>query len=581
MKNFLKQHTALLCALAAVATLCFLPVLNAKMVIGEHWRGVPQNYGDEILYVNHITEIATGSWTDGNPYLYEHRHDLPLVLFTGNWIAAIPLALGVPLSAALILNFIIWSLVFVYLAYKMVREFECPPWLAAAAAVVAHLSIYGLMLRPSNRQEVFPVFLLFYWAVIRFLKHPERTSSLWLLGISTGLCFWVFSYLWQLAVVTLGLMALYFLYRREWILFKRTLLASLVGGLLGLPTLLYMAYQWVSSPYFMESLARFGLVETRLPMGELLYSGIWVVAVLCIVGTALWHYAALRADPRFFPVSFFVAVSGLALLIMMGSNLITGKLLETPEHVKPFLGPWFVLIGAALGWRFVHRGQWIFSGVLAMLVVVHTYMFFGIYLAAYAAPTNVHRELWIEQQSYAAPLQWLEEHVPESSVIWVDPQHPISLNVPALTRHYVLYGQGALWTLTPGDELRERYLVANYFNDLSKDKLVANLDWYMGRQDAFHRAKTAERWVKVCRLLRLWADCKDVPTSADLLGDEFFSGMLANFNNEIRPTIGAYLQKYHVSYILKDIKLDAARRPETLGANLVWSDDRFEIYRLP
>jgi hypothetical protein len=579
MKTFFRQHATLLCALVAIAVLCFLPVFNAKMVIGEHWRGVPQNYGDEILYVNHITEIATGSWTDGNPYLYEHRYDAPLVLFTGNWIAAIPLMLDVPLSVALILNFIIWSLVFVYLAYNIVREFECPPWLAAASAVVAHISIYGLMLRPSNRQEVFPVFLLFYWAVIRFLKYPERRSSLWLLGVSTGLCFWVFSYLWQLAVVTLGFFALYLLYRREWFMLKRTLLASFIGGLIGLPTLLYMAYQWATSPYFLESLSRFGLVETYLPMGEVFRAGAWILALLGIIMFALWHHISLRTDTKFFAISFFAATTGLALITMMGSNVITGKLLETPEHIKPFIGPWAVLTGAVLCWYLLREHKRTLACMVGVWVFAHTYLFAGIYFFNYVVPP--YGDIWIEQQSYAAPLRWLDEHIDEPSVIWVDPQHPISLYVPALTKHYVLYGQGALWTLTSNEELRERYLAANYFKDLTKDVLRQNIDWYMGRQDAYHKAKTIERGVKICRLLRAHSDCGAVPSSQDLLGDEFFAKMLADFDTEIRPNIKDYLQQYHASYILKDIKINADWKPETLGAHVVWSDNRFTIYQLP
>jgi hypothetical protein len=581
MKTFFKQHAALLCALAAIAVLCFLPVLNAKMVIGEHWRGVPQNYGDEILYVNHITEIATGSWTDGNPYLYEHRHDLPLVLFTGNWIAAIPLALGVPLSAALILNFIIWSLVFVYLAYKMVREFECPPWLAAAAALAAHLSIYGLMLRPSNRQEVFPVFLFFYWAVIRFLKYPERASSLWLLGISTGLCFWVFSYLWQLAVVTLGFLALYLLYRREWFMLKRTLLASFVGGLIGLPTLLYMAYQWFSSPYFMESLSRFGLVETHLPMGEVFREGAWVAALLGVIAFVVWRRASLRTDTKFFLISFFAALTGLALVTLMGSNVITGKLLETPEHIKPFIGPWYVLASVVLGYYVYRVRAFVVLAILVVIAIAHTHLFVLTYLKNYISPTSEQRVLWREEQSYAAPLVWLEKNVQYPSVVWTDPQHPISLYVPALTKQYVLYGQGAMWTLTSNEEIQERYLVASYFASTSRETLVQNLDWFVGRQDAFHTAKTVEREIKICRLLHLRAECGPVPTSADLLGDAFFDDLLRKLNTDIRPHVSDYLRKYHVSYILKDTKLNAGWRPETLGARLVWSDDRFEIYKLP
>ena len=52
------------------------------------------------------------------------------------------------------------------------------------------------------------------------------------------------------------------------------------------------------------------------------------------------------------------------------------------------------------------------------------------------------------------------------------------------------------------------------------------------------------------------------------------------FQNDIRPNIGSYLKKYNVSYILKETALDTAYTPEALGARLVWSNGRFELYRL-
>src|SRR3989344_5350857 len=108
--TFIKTHRALLFALAIAGVLALIPVLNAYLVIGDAWRGVPQSYGDEILYYNQIHEIADGYGWYGNQYLYEHRDGPPIVFFAGHYLAALPLLLGVPFIPALVFNFILWSI---------------------------------------------------------------------------------------------------------------------------------------------------------------------------------------------------------------------------------------------------------------------------------------------------------------------------------------------------------------------------------------------------------------------------------------------------------------------------------------
>ena len=68
--------------------------------------------------------MGEGYFNLGNPYFYEHRFDPQLVLFSGSWIAAIPMLLGLPLIPALILNFSLWSVIFALLCYWLFREFN-------------------------------------------------------------------------------------------------------------------------------------------------------------------------------------------------------------------------------------------------------------------------------------------------------------------------------------------------------------------------------------------------------------------------------------------------------------------------
>ena len=109
------------------------------------------------------------------------------------------------------------------------------------------------------------------------------------------------------------------------------------------------------------------------------------------------------------------------------------------------------------------------------------------------------------------------------------------------------------------------------------------MELYVGRRDLPHRAMSIAREVKVCRILFIFdksKDCGTPPTSQELLGDQFFINVENKFRTDIKPNIRAYLEKYHVSYILRDKVLNPQYQPEALGAVRVYADDRYEIYRL-
>jgi len=569
--------------------MALIPVANAALVIGSDWRGVPQSYGDEILYYNQIHEIADGHFWYGNQYLIERAGGPPVLIFGGHWLAAIPLLLGIPFVPAMLLNFILWSVVFAALAYWLLRELYVPKLYAAAGSFAAFLTCYGLIFRPSSRQEVYPVFLLLYIALARFLKKPESRSSIIFLGIATGATFYVFSYLWQTAVITLGLLFIYAVAQKEWPLMRATLKASALGGLIGLPQLLYMFWLSRAYPYFLESVSRFGLVDTHIPMAEIVYSGGWIGILVLLIAFVYWRVPALRREPHFMLISLFAGVSGLGLWIMQGSNLVTGKLLETGEHIRPFIGPWLLLAGVPIAWllwqkrALMRRALRVVALAACGLILVGVFVFVKQYFY-YFIDVTPNAALWKEEQGYAAPLQWIDAQQLRPVVIWSASDSPLDVYTPTLSRDYVLFATAVIFTLVPNDELHERYLVSRYFDNPTVENLKDDLPNYVGRQDAYHHAKTIERGIKLCRILQFWnggENCGTPPTPQELMGESFFTGLERKFTQDIRPHIRTYMQKYHVAYIIKDRVLHPEWKPETVDAVKVWSDTRYDVYRVP
>lgn len=587
-RDFLRHHRPLTVLLSVVFVLTFVPVLDAFLILGSSWQGITPTFIDENFYQAHVQHIGEGYLNDGNPYFFEHRDGPPLVIFGGAWINALPLLSGLSFNTTLLFNFILWSLVFAALFYRLFRELTMPTWVAVVGTLLQYLQLYPYMWRSANLQPVLPFYILFSIAFVRLVREQSRRNVM-LLAAATGASFYLYAYLWQLILVTLGLLVLYALIRKNWQLMKAAFISSCIGVGIGLPVPLYMLWLSNSSPYFWESISRFGLVNTRLPMAEVIYSGGWVGIVLAFLAVLYLRAHALREDNDFVRLGTILALTGLGLWVMQGSNLFTGKLLETAEHIRPLIFAWLafstVLLGAHLWKRRMNlsKGLRVFSFcVVAILAVVSLRYTMAAFSPFYNA--EAHRDTWQTEQLYAKPLAWLENAEENPVVVWNEPHNPLSPLLPIFSRHFVLFATPAMWQLVSDDEFRERYLVSQYFSNPTAESLKGDMWTYLGRQDTAHKAKTIERGIKICRILFFWdagKDCGTPPTAIGLLGEKFFSDLEQKFRTDIKPNIKEYLKKYHVSYILRDTVLESHYAPEKLGATRVYEDGRFELYRLP
>lgn len=585
---FLKLRRPAIVLAGIVLVLTAIPILDTYLVIGNTWQGILPAFTDEALYDARVQTIVRGH-TGGNPYFIEHSDGPPLVIFGGAWVNAIPQLAGLSFNTAIVANFILWSLLFAVAAYWLFLELRVSPWAAVFGTVFLYLESYAHVWRPANLQPVYPFYFLFYIALARLIRERSR-KNIALLAFATGATFYLFAFLWQIALITLGILFIYALVQKDWPLLKAALLSSFIGGAIGLPVPLYMLWLSHGSPYFWESMGRLGLVNTHLPMAEVIYSGGWVGIVLAFLTVLYWSVRTLREDTEFIFLSSFVGISGLGLWIMQGSNLITGKLVETGEHVRILILPWLVFATVSTGvvlwrqWTFVSTKLRIISVVVMAVLIganIHfTYEYFYPFL-----PNHIDATSWRLQQTYAKPFAWLDQQEKNPVVVWSEPRDYITTALPVFTRHFDLYAYWGMLELAPDSEIRERYLVSQYFNNptLADLKSESEMALYLGRHDFPHAAKTIEREIKICRTLFFWDKgkyCGTIPTSQSLLGDKFFTGLENKFQTDIRPNIKAYLKKYHVSYILKDKVLDPVYHPEILGAVRVYDDGRYEMWHL-
>lgn len=593
IKEKIKQNKHVLILFLATVFLVSLPVVSLFFTKNFNWHGlqtVVGSYGNgPCYYYARIKEIKDGYPFMGNPYFLEHNQEITPAFFLADWMAYVPLLLGASFNASLFINLIFWSLVFVFLAYLFLQKIGVSKICSAIGAFLSYFQVYFLMTSPVSMQIIFPFFLFFLWTFAVWFQDSTNKKKKFLLIISSAFSFYVYTYLWQIVLTLIFLSILYLFLskdkKRVWSLLT-VLFSTLV---LSAPLFVY-TFKQLSHLDYWDTMQRIGFVSTHLPTAEVYYSGRWIILLL-LVWLLSWFWIKELKENKYFLSAFkFFALSGSALVIVSASNVITGKELELAQHIVRFILVWLPLAFVALVF-FLKQNSAFFrlnnkkSVLLVVLLLIclgGLASYYGEKIAFFkdapAVAENIEKEI-----SYSAPLVWLDTTEKNSIVVWADPKG-INNYVPITTKHYVLFSNPGILQLLPSSEANERYLVANYFNNLTLSDIENDFQSYAGSGNAVHPYKIYNRKVKLCRILHLnyfGYNCGDTTTSVGFKGEQYFNTLYEQYINEIKPNIKNYLLKYHVSYVIQDLSGGMTVDPKEIDGVLVYNDGIFLIYKLP
>lgn len=591
--TLLKHNKPLLGLIAAVAVLALVPVAMIIFLVGRNWQGVAPSYEGSYYYYARLREVQDGYKFLGNPFFIEHRQELAPAFFLADWLAAWPLLLGFSLNAAAIFDFIFWSLIFAAGFYFVLQQLGLPPRLRALGSFLSYLAVYSLLFRPVSMQTVFPFFIIFLLAFIFWLKQPSNKRRLVFLTAATALSFYIYTYLWQIVAVAMVLHIIYFWFakrRQE----AKYLAASFAAAIiLAVPFAAYTIKQ-LAHPYYWQTMERIGLVYTHWPAGLVFYSAGWILAMLALWFLAWRVFKVLPDKDNYKKIFIFFGLIGLSLMIVSGSNVITGKELENAQHIERFIVVWFIL--AFITWLFYAYREWghwknfprLQKISLSFLVLVCLVGFIS-YLRQGPVFLNMWRDFKknaVASQEYARPLRWLEANEPAPKVVWTNSED-LTNYITVLSKHYVLFVMSGILHLLPNQEAADRYLVSRYFNDLRKTDIERDYLVFSGVGNAFHKPNSHNRQVRLCRVFHFYsatgkANCGAIiPNAAAFAGERYFDDLYQRYRADIKPNIAVKLRQYHVDYLVRDVFGERNFAPEKLpGATLVYSDKRFFIYKL-
>ena len=593
MSAFFREHKKYLTVLAvAILLLSLLPVYEVVYYLGDKFQGVPPSYIDDNYYYVRAKEVVDGYPWLGNPYFIEHRADIAPAFVLPDWLYALPMLAGLPLFAAISLDFSFWALLFGLMVYISLTMFGLSRRWSAIGALVTFTQVYLLILRPVSMQIVFPFYLLFVIAVFIWDKAPAKKSNMLFLAASAAATFYDYGYLWQIVAVEMLLLFGYTLFKKDRMRFISLAKASVLTGIFVIPFILFTLKQ-IHNPFYWQTMERTGLVYTHLPTALAFQTALWVIALCLSLFLSSRWVSVLRNDEIYQRFTVLYALLGISMSVVSLSNLITGKELETAQHVGRFIVLWLVIGTIVLVWQLMkarpqilrlHFRQKATLALLSFIVLMGNASYAGD-LGTFLYPSQ-RIEAMERAQEYIPAYTWLDAAESEPQVIWVDPHSTLSGTLEIFTKHYVLFSGVGVLQLASNDELKERYLIANTLSEpeITVSSITKDSGNFAGVSKAHHLANTHNRGVKLCRIFRLSMlgyACGEL-TNSETMNTPMAVDMYQVYQNRIIKNLASEMAKYHVSYIMKDKELDTAFHPEKLPSiTKVYEDKRFVIYKVP
>lgn len=552
----------------------------------QQWQGVlPKGTTDSKYYYARVHEVTDGHPFIGNPYAYEHRDAFSPAFFLPDIVSAVPILLGVPFTLAILINIFVWSFIFLMLSFTLLRLLRMPKGWAVLWSVLAYACSYSFMLRPTVMQIVYPAFLLFLVALLKFLYEPlKRHRAVWL-SFAAAVTFYTYSYLSYIVLLTFVFLFFWLLFMRRFREFRVLITAGIYTAFLLIPFGIYTLLQ-MGDPNYFEMFSRIGLVYTHIPSIETFYYGRWVVIGLAVFGL-LWAFFPKKEEGNGERNVFWMA-TGAALLGALFLNVITGVELTLGVHIGRFVIPFMVfLLGVGLYEWYYAKPSNIGANTTSAKYILVALLLAGLSIGvvkniprgADFSGFNNRGETIADVQPYASPLWWLEQNVPEQSVIWAN--ESISEYLPIMTRHYPLFTSQAGLHSISSQELENRYLLSRSMSAVTIEDLKRDFGQYAGAGPFELQPLAENQRAWLCKTIARFIGTRECPSYTDpiaLRGEDYFKTLMQRFEIT-KKNQAALLQEFNVTYLIIDRVHDEVGNISLKEA--VYDDGRFVIVPVP
>jgi hypothetical protein len=413
-------------------------------------------------------------------------------------------------------------------------------------------------------QVVFPLFLLWLVSLFYFICYPLEKRAQVGLALVSALSLYVYTYLTQIIVVSSGI-GLCCVLLKDFRIYKTAVYSAVGASVLSIPFLIY-TWKQIHHPFYFETLARIGLVETHT-IGS---AAMFYMLMIGLISAIIWFQRNFYTKQE---LSVFVLVSA-GLFITTVSNVISGKDLEVAVHIGRFVELWAGIVFVVIVSRMMVFDQkkvvYMYIGLLCVCL-----MYVG--LVQVRVWKSINKDILVDQR-YKTVLQWLRENTPTDSVVFTDDR--LASYIPIETSNYVLFSPNSLLYLASDKEVEDRYLLSRVFMDASIDDIKKDMRKYAGAGYTAHRHMIHNRNVRLCKFIvvDLWKGrCGEYTDQYVLKGESYFGSLEVRHLYMQEHAIDE-LKKFNVSYIIVDKNYDSWNVLNTLQR--IWSDNYFDIYKM-
>lgn len=575
--------------IALLATL--IPAIFVIYQVGgwKNWQGIlPGGTTDSRYYYARIHEVIDGHPLIGNPYVYENRDAIAPAQFLPDIVSAVPMLLGLPFNLGVIVNLFAWSFIFLILIYRLFRLLLVPKWWAFLWSVITYIGVYSFVIKPTVMQIVYPVFLAFLIAFLKFLYEPHNRRAQFLLSVVAALAFYTYAYLSYIVLFTLTFIFFWYLSTRRFKEFRSLIVSGILAALMLVPFGVFTFMQ-ISDPYYLELFRRLGLVYTHIPAIEAYFFGRWIIMGLVILGL-LWKFspkdlpAGRQGDKEDSVRKVFWFATGTALFAGLILNVVTGVEFTLAIHIGRFVRVWMTLIFGMVLY------EWYYSRPDKLSSVTYVIITMLLLILSVGVISNVSRGFSFfnynsrgddiaDSQTYASPLKWLALHEPEESVIWANDS--IAQYIPIMTRHYPMFAPQDILHSIKAQDLETRYLLSRSFDNLTIEDLKRDFGLHSGGGPAKEQPLAQNRQAWLCTKAKYLFNDLQCPPYTDPVtyqGDEYFESMLQRYG-VVKSNRDTLLKDFSVKYFIVDRANDSIDQVPLNKA--IYDDGRFAILTLP
>lgn len=582
IKKYYKNILVLVLVSIIFTSLAFFDVVKSKNFTWDKPNSVLLPYSG--YYLDRLKEIGDGNVFLGNPYFIEHAKEIPPAFFVADWMNYVPMFFGLNMAYGIILNLFLWSLIFMFLSFTIFKKMGISNWVSVFGSVITYLAGYSLIIAPVSMQTIYPFYLISLLALYVWFDDQDNPKKQIFLAVALSLCFYVYTYLWQITLSTCLLFIGYLLLTKKYKSLFNLLKILGLAFILSIPLFIY-TYKQITHPYYWESMRRIGLIKTHLPTAEVYYSCRWIVLSLILWLWIRFIKKDIVLNKDYVLMSVYFSITGIALMGVSSSNLITGKELELAQHIVRFIKVWLAI-------SFVSYSYFLYQNIetlksckayknLVALTIALFVLAFGIF--GYIKDSSLyyifHRDNYDLQiknfDELESSLKWLDSNEPNPVVVMADYNADTNKFVTILTKHYVLFSDSGVLSLLSDNEATERYLLNGVINNISVTDIQNDYRLYAGNGHALHEYKTHNRNVRICQMLRLYSfgyDCGKIEDKVSFAGEAYFNNLYTQYKNEIIPNLTQEMKKFKVEYILLD-------NNKSLNPNLKKIKTIKEVYR--